>query len=287
MNRNPSRIADAIGRVHAVARADARIVSLVPSITELLFELGAGDRLVGRTGFCIHPRQRIRTVPKVGGTKSVDVEAIRALAPTHLIVNIDENEKPTIDQLAGFVPNVIVTHPLGPLDNLPLYRLLGGIFGRESKAADLCEDFQKAYVNAVGACADLPRERVLYLIWKSPWMTVSRDTYVSRTLAAVGWDTIETDSKDRYPKIELTPELLSGADRILLSSEPYAFRERHLDEIRQILFADDTDFVPTPMEEPESSVTVSLIDGEMTSWYGSRAIEGMTYLARLRAGDVR
>ena len=287
MNRNPSRVADAIGRVHAVARADARIVSLVPSITELLFELGAGDRLVGRTGFCIHPRQRIRTVPKVGGTKSVDVEAIRALAPTHLIVNIDENEKPTIDQLAGFVPNVIVTHPLGPLDNLPLYRLLGGIFGRESKAADLCEDFQKAYVNAVGACADLPRERVLYLIWKSPWMTVSRDTYVSRTLAAVGWDTIETDSKDRYPKIELTPELLSGADRILLSSEPYAFRERHLDEIRQILFADDTDFVPTPTEQPESSVTVSLIDGEMTSWYGSRAIEGMTYLARLRAGDVR
>ena len=287
MNRNPSRVADAIGRVHAVARADARIVSLVPSITELLFELSAGDRLVGRTGFCIHPRQRIRTVPKVGGTKSVDVEAIRALAPTHLIVNIDENEKPTIDQLAGFVPNVIVTHPLGPLDNLPLYRLLGGIFGRESKAADLCEDFQKAYVNAVGACADLPRERVLYLIWKSPWMTVSRDTYISRTLAAIGWDTLETDSKDRYPKIELTPELLSGVDRVLLSSEPYAFRERHLEEIRQILFADDTDFVPTPMEEPESSVTVSLIDGEMTSWYGSRAIEGMKYLARLRAGDVR
>ena len=287
MNRNPSRVADAIGRVHAVARADARIVSLVPSITELLFELGAGDRLVGRTGFCIHPRQRIRTVPKVGGTKSVDVEAIRALAPTHLIVNIDENEKPTIDQLAGFVPNVIVTHPLGPLDNLPLYRLLGGIFGRESKAADLCEDFQKAYVNAVGACADLPRERVLYLIWKSPWMTVSRDTYISRTLAAIGWDTLEIDSKDRYPKIELTPELLSGVDRVLLSSEPYAFRERHLEEIRQILFADDTDFVPTPMEEPESSVTVSLIDGEMTSWYGSRAIEGMKYLARLRAGDVR
>lgn len=283
MNRNPSRVADAIGRVHAVARSDARIVCLVPSVTELLFELGAGDRLVGRTGFCVHPRERIRTVPKVGGTKSVDMEAIRALAPTHLIVNIDENEKPTVDQLASFVPNVIVTHPLGPLDNLPLYRLLGGIFGRESTAADLCEDFQKTYFNAVGACVDLPRERVLYLIWKSPWMTVSRDTYISRTLSAVGWDTLEIDSKDRYPKIELTRELLSGADRILLSSEPYAFRDRHLDEIRQLLKTGDTDFVPTPMEESESSVTVSLIDGEMTSWYGSRAIEGMKYLARLRA----
>ena len=275
---------DAIGRVHALARADARIVSLVPSVTELLFALGIGDRLVGRTGFCIHPKDSINTVPKVGGTKSVDIQRIRELAPTHLIVNIDENEKPTIDQLANFIPNVIVTHPLGPLDNLPLYRLLGGIFGRASRAAELCEAFQKAYINAVGACADLPRERVLYLIWKSPWMTVSRDTYVSRTLAAVGWDTVEIKSKDRYPKIEFTTELVSRVDRVLLSSEPYAFRERHLDEIRQAIAAANHFFVPTALEEAESLVPVSLIDGEMTSWYGSRAIKGMNYLSRLRTG---
>ena len=284
MNTNPSRVVDAIGRAHALARADARIVSLVPSVTELLFELGAGDRLVGRTGFCIHPKDRIKTVPKVGGTKSADIERIRELAPTHLIVNIDENEKPTVDQLARFVPNVIVTHPLGPLDNLSLYRLLGGIFGRESRAEELCEAFQKAYSNALGACAELPRERVLYLIWKSPWMTVSRDTYVSRTLAAVGWDTVEIASKDRYPKIEITPALLASLDRILLSSEPYAFREHHIDEIREGLAAGSNDFVPTPMEEPDSPVTVSLIDGEMTSWYGSRAIKSMKYLSRLRTG---
>lgn len=281
---NSSRLVDAIGRVHALARADARVVSLVPSVTELLFALGIGDRLVGRTGFCIHPKDKIKTVPKVGGTKSVDIARIRELVPTHVIVNIDENEKPTIDQLANFIPNVIVTHPLGPLDNLPLYRLLGGIFGREGRAGELCEAFQKAYVNAVGACADLPRERVLYLIWKSPWMTVSRDTYVSRILASVGWDTVEIESKDRYPKIELTPALVSRMDRVLLSSEPYAFRERHLDEVRQTLAAGMLDFVPTPLEDAESPVTVSLIDGEMTSWYGSRAIEGMKYLSRLRTG---
>ena len=286
MNANSSRVVDAIGRVHALARADARIVSLVPSVTELLFALGIGDRLVGRTGFCIHPKDNIKTVPKVGGTKSVDIERIRELAPTHVIVNIDENEKLTVDQLASFVPNVIVTHPLGPLDNLPLYRLLGGIFGRESKAVELCEAFQKAYFHAVGACADLPRERVLYLIWKSPWMTVSRDTYVSRTLAAVGWDTVEIKSKDRYPKIEFTAELVSRVDRVLLSSEPYAFRERHLDEIRQAIAAANHFFVPTALEEVELPVTVSLIDGEMTSWYGSRAIEGMKYLSRLRASPT-
>lgn len=267
-------MADAIGRVHALARADARIVSLVPSVTELLFALGIGDRLVGRTGFCLHPKDSIKTVPKVGGTKSVDIDAIRALAPTHLIVNIDENEKPTIDQLASFVPNVIVTHPLGPLDNLPLFRLLGGIFSREGRAEELCKAFQRAYAEAVGACADLPRERVLYLIWKAPWMTVSRDTYISRTLAAVGWDTVDIESKDRYPELELAPELLSHIDRVLLSSEPYAFREKHVDEIRRLL----------PVTRHSSPATASLIDGEMTSWYGSRAIEGMQYLSRLRTG---
>jgi ABC-type Fe3+-hydroxamate transport system substrate-binding protein len=287
MNATTSRLVDAIGRAHAVARADARIVSLVPSITELLFELGVGDRVVGRTGFCIHPKASIKTVPKVGGTKSVDIEAIRGLRPTHLIVNVDENEKPTVDQLAGFVPNVIVTHPLGPLDNPPLYRLLGGIFGREDRAEELCEAFRKAYADAVSACLGLPRERVLYLIWKSPWMTVSRDTYVSRALAAVGWDTLESESRDRYPKVELTQRLLSRLDRVLLSSEPYAFREKHLEEVRQLVAAAGTDFVPTPMEEADSAVAVSLIDGEMTSWYGSRAIDGMKYLSRLRTGATR
>ena len=115
-------------------------------------------------------------------------------------------------------------------------------------------------------------------------MTVSRDTYVSRTLAAVGWDTVEIESKDRYPKLEFSSELVSHVDRVLLSSEPYAFRERHLDEIRKILAAADHFFVPTALEDTEMPVTVSLIDGEMTSWYGSRAIEGMKHLARLRTG---
>jgi len=284
MKTNPSRLVDAIGRVHALARADARIVCLVPSVTELLFALGIGDRLVGRTGFCIHPKDQIKTVPKVGGTKSVDIERVRELAPTHLIVNIDENEKSTVDQLANFVPNVIVTHPLGPLDNLPLYRLLGGIFGRESRAEELCETFQRAYSNAVRACAELRRERVLYLIWKSPWMTVSRDTYISRTLAAVGWDNVEVDSAERYPKFILSPELLANVDRILMPSEPYAFREHHLDEMQRLLAAANNDFIPTPMVEFDSPIKVSLIDGEMTSWYGSRAIEGMKYLSRLRTG---
>jgi len=102
---------DILGQQHAAA-PNARIVSLVPSITELLCDLGLAPQLVGRTGFCIHPADVVRNIPKVGGTKDVNIEKIRKLAPTHLVVNIDENEKPTVDKLAEFVPNIVVTHPI-------------------------------------------------------------------------------------------------------------------------------------------------------------------------------
>ena len=120
---------DAVGRRHVPAGPDARIVSLVPSLTELVFDLGLGDRLVGRTGFCVHPHEALRGVPKVGGTKDVKLERIRELAPTHVLVNMDENRRETVDALAAFVPHIVVTHPNTPQDNLPLFALLGGIFG--------------------------------------------------------------------------------------------------------------------------------------------------------------
>lgn len=278
MNPEHPPLTDAVGRTHAPAGPDARIVCLVPSITELLFALGLSDWIIGRTGFCIHPEGKVKSVPKVGGTKDVNVGKIRRLAPSHLIVNVDENEKPVVEELAQSIPNIIVTHPLGPLDNPGLFRLIGGIFGRREVAEGLCRKFQQAFGEAVDACANLPRERVLYLIWKSPWMTVSRDTYISRTLAAVGWETLDINSPDRYPEIELIPELLSRADRILLSSEPYRFRQRHVGEIEKLAL---------PLTPRPSPLTVSLIDAEMTSWYGSRAIEGMRYLASMRAASWR
>jgi len=107
---------DALGCEHARAGPDSRIVCLVPSITELLFELGLGDQVVGRTGFCLHPKAAVKKVPKIGGTKDFDLEKIRALEATHLIVNVDENPRERVEAAADFVPNVIVTHPLGPLD---------------------------------------------------------------------------------------------------------------------------------------------------------------------------
>jgi len=258
-------LVDAVGTEHPVAGGDARIVSIVPSVTELLCDLGLAAQLVGRTGFCIHPREVVRDIPKVGGTKDVNLDRIRELAPSHLVVNIDENEKETVEELARSVPSVIVTHPLAPEDNLGLYRLLGGIFDRTAEAERLCEEFSAAYDELTGVAR--PATAVLYLIWRDPWMTVSRDTYISRTLALVGWETVPASADDRYPKVDLAA--VSGeVERVLLSSEPFRFREKHLAEVEALV--------------PGARVT--LIDGEMTSWYGSRAIEGLRYLGDYARG---
>jgi ABC-type Fe3+-hydroxamate transport system substrate-binding protein len=259
---------DAVGTVHQRAHDTARIVSLVPSITELICELGLSAQLVGRTGFCVHPREILKSIPKVGGTKDVDLDRVRALAPTHVVLNIDENEQPTASALAQFVPHLIVTHPMSPLDNPELYRLIGGIFGREHAAEALCSRFEQAHSALVQAAHAWPRQSVLYLIWKDPWMTVARDTYIARALAFAGWDTVPAQAAVRYPRIELDEALLQGVELVLLASEPYRFRARHLAELRAQPFM--------------HARKLALIDGEMTSWYGSRAIAGAGYLRSLR-----
>ena len=133
---------DAVGTTHKKAGSTARIISLVPSITELLCDLGLGDQLVGRTGFCIHPRETVRKIPKVGGTKDVDIRKLLKQAPTHVIVNIDENRLDLVSEIKSFVDNIIVTHPLGPDDNLELYELIGFIFSRVKEATVLAQEFR-------------------------------------------------------------------------------------------------------------------------------------------------
>lgn len=299
--------ADAIGAVHQRCddRSGIRIVSLVPSLTELLCDLGLGSVIVGRTGFCIHPADVVKDIAKVGGTKTVNVEKIRQLAPTHLVVNIDENEKPTVEVLARFVPHVIVTHPQAPRDNLDLYRLFGQVFACEREAEGLCERFERSWsaLEARRASASWPERRVLYLIWRDPWMTIARDTYIAAMLALIDWKQVDvskptpslprkressvsasttlgsrlrgndkevsmTGGSPRYPAIDLA-RAVRGADLVLLSSEPYRFTEEHVAEIATTW-----------------AIDVRLVDGELLSWYGSRAIAGLEYLRRL-ADDAR
>ena len=259
---NASTFTDAVGTIHTRDPA-ARIVSLVPSITEMLCDFGLAERLAGRTGFCIHPAEVVKSIPKVGGTKDVNIEKIRKLAPTHLVVNIDENEKPTVEQLAEFIPNIVVTHPLAPRDNLPLARLLGGVFGVEEKAEQWCESFESEYA-LLQALPKGPPQSMLYVIWQDPWMAVSRDTYIARMMEEIGWSVPALADPSRYPRFTWSPDLVNSIDGVLLSTEPYRFTEEHADTLEQ-----------------QIGKPVQLVDGEMMSWYGSRAVDGLKYLREL------
>lgn len=250
-----------------------RIASLVPSATETLVALGLGDCLVARTGFCIHPAEAVKGVPKVGGTKDVNLAKLKKLAPTHAVVNIDENRRETAEALREFVPSVIVTHPCRPEDNLALFEQLRAAFsdqpGVNGRAAALSAEFGAA----LARCRQLngPAEKVLYLIWREPWMTVARDTYISTLLAEAGWTTWPDvqggeQGAGRYPALAGDEAWLGDVDRVLLSSEPYRFGAEHIAEAQALC----------------PRARVQLVDGELLSWWGARGAAGLDYLGGLR-----
>jgi ABC-type Fe3+-hydroxamate transport system substrate-binding protein len=266
---NGNALVDALGTAHQPATGSSRIVCLVPSITELLFDLDLAEQVVGRTRFCVHPAEKVARVKRVGGTKTIKLAEVKALAPTHVIVNVDENPKALLEQLAPYVPNVIVTHPLEPEDNLALYQLLGGIFRRQIAAEQLCRQFRTALGEVLKVARSLPQRPVLYLIWKDPWMTVSASTYIARMLSLVRWTTVGDDPNVRYPTVDISTGLLNDTDIVLFSTEPYPFKQTHLEALRA--------------ECPVAPPMMTLIDAQMTSWYGSRAIRGLAYLGRFAA----
>jgi len=253
-----------------------RIASLVPSLTELIVELGLRDCLIARTGFCIHPESMVRDVPKIGGTKDVNLAKLQALAPTHVLVNIDENRRETVDAIRAWPtpPQIVVTHPLRPEDNLALVAQMATHFGAHPQVAERAA----ALTHALQRELDLtlpgarPQQDVLYLIWRDPWMTVARDTYIAAMLARVGWHTLPdvrggASGAARYPALRGDETWLADVQHVLLSSEPYAFTQHHLAEAQALC--------------PQASVR--LVDGELLSWYGARAVPGLRYLREIAA----
>ena len=256
-------------------RRPPRIASLVPSLTELCFALGLGERLVARTGFCVHPKEQVAGVTKVGGTKDVRLDRLRRLAPTHLLVNIDENRRETVEAIRAWgdgAPAIVVTHPLDPEDNLALVDQLAATFADEpgvaASAAALRDELSAEL--AATTPAGRPERRVVYLIWHSPWMTVARDTYLSRMLARIGWQTLPDATGGfagaaRYPTLAGSEPWLASVDEVLLSSEPFAFRAEHLQQAQAMC----------PVAR------VRRVDGELLGWYGARAVAGLRYLRAL------
>lgn len=259
--------------------ASPRIASLVPSLTELLFALGLGAHAVARTGFCIHPAEEVAAAPKVGGTKDVNLAKLRRLAPTHVLVNVDENRRETIDAIAAWgadAPAIVVTHPRDPADNLALVDQLAAAFAGVPGVAERAAVLRRDLAVELDATRPdgRPSRRVLYLIWHDPWMTVARDTYLSRMLARIGWQTLPDAAGGyagaaRYPALAGREPWLGDVERVLLSSEPFAFAEQHLAEAAALC----------------PRARVQRVDGELLSWYGVRALAGLRYLRRLADDD--
>jgi ABC-type Fe3+-hydroxamate transport system substrate-binding protein len=261
---------------HPAASKAPRIASLVPSLTELLATLGLLEHLVARTGFCVHPAGAIEAVPKVGGTKDVNLGKLRRLAPTHVVLNVDENRLETVHALQAWPaaerPVLIVTHPLGPDDVPGLIEQLAAAFdtvpGVATRALALRDELQREL--ALTRAEEHARVDVLYLVWRAPWMTVARDTYISRLLARVNWLTLPAQiggaaGAARYPVVHGDEPWLAGVQRVLLSSEPYRFDATHMADAQALC--------------PRAAV--QLVDGERIGWYGARTAAGLRYARQL------
>lgn len=249
-------------------------------MTELLVALGLAPWLVARTGFCIHPADVLRNIPKVGGTKDVNLAKLQRLSPTHLIVNVDENRLETVEAVRAWAqpPRLLVTHPKRPEDLPALIDQVASDFIGQPGVATAAAVILSNTVAALAATTPEGRapKRVLYLIWKDPWMTVARDTYLSAMLARVNWQTLPDvhggdSGAARYPVVDGREAWLAGVEQVLLSSEPYAFSSRDFDAARALC----------------PNADVRLVDGEMLSWYGVRAIDGLAYLRALADGAVK
>ncbi|WP_294264925.1 helical backbone metal receptor [uncultured Chryseobacterium sp.] len=235
-----------------------KIVSLVPSITEALFDLGLTEQeIVGRTKFCIHPADRVKNVSVIGGTKNINIDKIKALQPDLILANKEENVKEQVEALMDDF-KVIVTNVENIEDNYYLLKNLGKLFHKEDKA----QLFNLKIYEVLNQPAPDSRLKAAYLIWKNPYMTVGSDTFIHKILAEIGFENLFKDLK-RYP--EITTEDLAGADVIMLSSEPFPFKEKHIEELKAVY----------------PDIKIMIVDGEAFSWYGTHIAKCGDYFKKL------
>ena len=225
-----------------------RIVSLVPSLTELLCDLGLREQIVGCTKFCVHPETLRQEVDVVGGTKQVHVERVRALEPTHVIVSKEENVREQVEAIAEFA-EIMVTDICTLADANAAIHALGVRFDASRRA----EEVIARNAATLTRLRQPQRGSALYLIWREPYMAAGGDTYIHAMLEALGYSNV-LSQQQRYPSLSVQDMIRLSPKHLLLSSEPYPFRQNHLQELQELL--------------PKSQV--GLVDGELYSWYGSR-----------------
>lgn len=255
-------VIDQMGREVTFNYYPERIVSVVPSQTELLYDLGLDAEIVGITKFCVHPEEWFRNKTRVGGTKKLNIDKIRELQPDLIIANKEENTKEDIELLEKEFPVWLsdINNLSGALN---MIQALGQVTGQEGKSNQLVDDIIQGFQQLHKA--NTPK-RVAYFIWRNPWMSVGHDTFIHSMIQTMGWHNVLAD-KTRYPEITLEELRAYNPELVLLSSEPYPFKDVHIAEIKEAL----------------PNAEVMLVDGEMFSWYGSRMKKAAGYLQGLVA----
>ena len=254
-----------------------RIVSLCPSLTELVFDLGRGGELVGITDYCVHPIDRVGEVEKVGGTKTPGVARIVELAPDVVLLNEEENRVEDAEALRAAGVHCHASMPRDAGETADMVRAIGAELGTPDAAEAIALDIEQRAERVRREAAGRPAVPFAYLIWRKPWMTVNRDTFAHTLLAQAGGRNVFADEPARYPEIEAGELARRGAELVLLCTEPFPFEEKHAAELSELAGLPRGRFV--------------FADGEYLSWHGSRTPAGIDYAegliesARERAGD--
>ena len=255
------RFTDQIGHTVELSKTPERIVSLVPSQSEYLWELGLNDRLLGITKFCIHPEEMFQSVTRVGGTKQIDIEKIKSLRPDLIIGNKEENVQEQIEALQKDFP--VWMSDVNTIDEAYEMMLqIGEMCGSKEKSKELVSAIRSKMKHAEGIFKGL---RAAYFIWREPYMVAASGTFIHSVLHYAGFTNV-FEQASRYPEITLQQLNDLKTEVVLLSSEPYPFSEKHISDIKQ--------------ELPDTKVL--LADGEMFSWYGSRLLSLPDYLLKLK-----
>jgi ABC-type Fe3+-hydroxamate transport system substrate-binding protein len=246
----------------------ARIISLVPSLTEALFDLGLGERVVGVTDWCVHPVAGVAPLPKLGGTKDPDVTAVLALRPDLVIANHEENTRRTVERLERAGVPVWVTYPRTVREGAALLRALAGLGAGEAAIRTVVEPVEQAVAKAERTLPARP-VRVFCPIWRDPWMSVGADTYAQDLLTLSGCKNVFAERRERrYPIVTLDDVVAAAPEVVLLPDEPYAFGPRDVAELRALAV-------------PAAPDRIHCIDGTWVSWYGARIRPALATLRRL------
>lgn len=226
-----------------------KIISLIPSITELLFDLNLSEKIIGITKFCVHPSTLIKNVEKIGGTKKLNIEKIISLKPDLIIANKEENNKEDIEALVALFP-VLLTDVDDYASAIKMITQIGTITDKVTEASNLITTIDEGFKTIQKPLEPI---KTIYLIWKDPYMTIGNDTFIHHMLQLLGMQNLFSHT-ERYPQLTIDQIKDAAPQLLLLSSEPYPFKQKHIDEIAAVL--------------PNTSIV--LVDGEMFSWYGSR-----------------